>query len=592
MPSTLKTCQIGGFFTLRTNKLSRITIFILAVAALLVLYVGSSFSTPQQVGGVRQAHAIERTNSLYDDGLRSLALGQYEKASDDFSRAVLAAKELLGRGELSEQQTAEMRTLAVKAEHLASQALERARFLNYTTPSTLVHTPDFSSYTGYDSSRAVSGPTPRDAKLPGVIPEMNQKVKKWVEFYVKDGGRLFVRWLKTSAQYMGLVQSILEREGVPGDLAYLVMIESGFNLHARSWAHAVGPWQFILGTARIFDLHVDPWVDERYDPETSTVAAARYLKHLYSMFDSWPLAIAAYNGGEGLVSRALQRQNTRDFWSLRLPRQTEEYVPQFMAALHIAKEPQRYGLNPDVPPAMPFEEVLVYGPVDLQKIAQVCNAPADSVKLLNPSFKRIKTPARKAGMKVRVPAGTAQKYMSSLSDEGIRSECLGSRGEVAYQAGQELTGVPKDEFLSPEVRRSERHRYSPPAEDELYLTYRVRRGDSLYRISRNFGVTVKKIQEFNEVARGDVIKPGQKLLIPRDGVRLAESPSDKHVRKSVKLVHIVRRGETLYGISGSYGVSINDIVTWNDLPSRRVIRPGQRLVVFLDKEPDAVNQTN
>jgi membrane-bound lytic murein transglycosylase D len=568
----------------------RIAVSSITVAVLLILSVGLSLSAPLQVGRVRQTQAVERANALYDNGLRSLALGEYDKASDDLSRSVLAAKELLGRGELSEDERADMRTLVVKAEHLASQALERTRLLDYSTVSPGVQTPDLSTYVGYDSARAVPGPTAGDAKLPGVIPEMNQKVMKWVQFYARDGGKLFLRWVKSSAQYMGLVQNILEREGVPSDLAYLVMIESGFNLQARSWAHAVGPWQFILGTARLFDLKVDPWVDERYDPETSTVAAARYLKHLYSLFGSWPLAIAAYNGGEGLVNRALKRQNTRDFWSLRLPRQTEEYVPQFMAALHLAKDPGRYGLDPKVPPAMPFEEVMVYGSVDLHRIAQVCDVSAEFVKLLNPSFKRAKTPPRRDGIKVRVPAGSAQKYVSSLSDEGARGECLGSSGDPDYQTTRTTADLSHGRIVGPEIQNPKSSSYSyPAAEDELYLTYRVRKGDSLYRISRNFGVSIKEIQEFNEVSRGNVIKPGQKLLIPRDGVKLAENPSDKHVRKSAKLVHIVRHGETLYGLSRSYGVSINDLMSWNDLGPRGMIRSGQRLVIFPDRKPETVN---
>jgi membrane-bound lytic murein transglycosylase D len=588
---------LGGYFTLKTKILIRIAILSLASAALITLSVGLSLAGPQPIGGVPKTHGIEKANSLYDAGLRFLAQGEYEKASDSFGRAWLGAEELMARGGLTGQETTEMRTLAMKAEHLASQAFERTRLLSYSASTPALPSPDLSSYMSYDSSSTRPGPTATDARLPGVIPEMNEKVKKWVEFYARDGGKLFVRWLKSSAQYMSLVQSILEREGVPGDLAYLVMIESGFNLHARSWAHAVGPWQFILGTARLFGLKVDPWVDERYDPETSTVAAARYLKHLYSLFGSWPLAIAAYNGGEGLVNRALERQNTRDFWALRLPRQTAEYVPQFMAALHLAKQPEKYGLSPELPVAMPFEEIVVYGPVDLHKIGQVCNTSADSVKLLNPSFRRPKTPARRGGIKVRVPAGSAQEYVSFLSQEGIRSECLHSSGQTVYQTPQMLAGLQQEEFVGPEIPDAKPHDYSssqsydysssPPAEEELYLTYRVRRGDSLYRIARNFGVGVKEIEEFNEVAGGKVIKPGQKLLIPRDRVRLAESPSDKRVRKSAKLIHIIHRGETLYGISRSYGVSVSDIIRWNDLRSRKLVRAGQRLVIFPDKEPGA-----
>jgi len=330
-------------------------------------------------------------------------------------------------------------------------------------------------------------------------------------------------------------------------------------------------------------------VDERYDPETSTVAAAHYLRHLYSLFGSWPLAIAAYNGGEGLVDRALKRQNTRDFWSLRLPRQTEEYVPQFMAALHLAKDPGKYGLFPEAQSSIPFEEVLVYGSIDLRKISDVCDAPNDMVKLLNPSLKRSKTPPRNGGMKVRVPAGSAEKYISSLSEDGIRCERLGIASEAASTA--DATGPTREEFSSSQMPDSSApSRKNPPAaEEELYLTYRVRKGDTLYRISRSFGVSLSEIQEFNDLNSRNVIKPGQRLLIPRDQVRLADKPSDNRVRKSAKLVHVVRRGENLLGISRSYGVSVEDLMRWNSLSRREVIRSGQRLVIFPDEEPGSLN---
>ncbi|MFH0777431.1 MAG: LysM peptidoglycan-binding domain-containing protein, partial [Candidatus Eisenbacteria bacterium] len=417
--------------------------------------------------------------------------------------------------------------------------------------------------------------------LPDIEPEMNQKVSKWVEFYVTDGRKVFLSWMRRSKQYMDMVRSILVSEGLPSDLAYLVLIESGFNLHARSVAHAVGPWQFILGTARIFGLRVDPWVDERCDPERSTVAAARYLKHLYSMFESWPLAIAAYNGGEGRVSRALKLQNETDFWALRLPRQTEEYVPQFMAMLHVARDPGKYGLEADFPAGMPFEEVVVHGPLDLGRVAQLCNIPPDSVKLLNPAFKRQKTPARKGGSRVRLPEGKARAYVAMLAKEGIRAD---------YLSGP--SGAGAGDFGPPE--RPDNYAQAPPAgaaddecspvQGDLYLTYTVRRGDNLHTIARNFDVRVNEIREFNDIGARNIIKPGQKLFIPRDAVKLAGTPSPKQVRTSAKIVHVVKSGDTLYHIARSYGVTVKDLVRWNSLGSSTLIRKGQRLTILPDQQ--------
>lgn len=521
--------------------------------------------------------AIQRANSLYDTGLRLLAEGDYDSASDQFQSCVLATQELLLREDVSEVDAAALRSLAGKAQHLSTRALQRTVLRLYAGGSDEPVPPDNSSYSGYDSLAV----TP---VLPPVEPEMNQKVQKWVDFYSRSGGKLFTNWLTRSGQYMGMVKDILRQEGVPEELAYLVLIESGFNLQARSWAHAVGPWQFILGTARLFGLRIDPWIDERCDPEKSTVAAARYLKYLYSIFDSWPLAIAAYNGGEGTVLRALERQKTDDFWSLKLPRQTEEYVPQFMAALELAREPAKYGLIEEVPQALPFEEVVVRGPVDLRTIARACETPMDTVKLLNPSFRRTKTPSRSGGHRVRVPVGRAQGYVSTLAEDGIEAE---SRARGLYGEGMSPGPVKGRTRLAGATGTASAaggwHR-EDQAEDELYVTYKVRKGDSLYRIAKNFGTTVREIEEYNDIGSRKIIKPGQRILIPRDAVKLAASPSKREVSRSARLEHTVRRGDTLYAIARAYGVSVKDIVRWNKLESAQLIRAGQKLVILPDDD--------
>ena len=554
------------------------------VMALTMLSVGVGLAGPRQMGDAQKSRAIQRANALYDSGLRLLAQGDYEKASDSFHSALLEAQELLAEGALTGDEVQAMRTLSGKAEHLSSRSLHRELFLDYTGPSGDQIAGDESSYAGYDS---VAAP----ASLPSVQPEMNAKVKKWIDFYGNPGSKVFVNWLKRSAQYMGLVKGILRQEGVPEELAYLILVESGFNLQARSWAHAVGPWQFILGTARLFGLKVDPWLDERCDPEKSTVAAARYLKHLYSMFNSWPLAIAAYNSGEGTITRALARQKTDNFWSLRLPRQTEEYVPQFMAALHIARDPAKYGFTQEVPAALAYDEVLVCGPVDLKTIAKACEIPLDTVQLLNPSFRKAKSPARSGGIRVRVPQTKTADYIAALAGQGIEAkpkthsrqageplaylQSSGTPDRSRDTDAERTSGLTAPGSVTPDV--------SSKAEDELYLTYKVRRGDSLYRIARNFGVTVDRIQEYNDIGRASIIKPGQRLLIPRDAVKLAASPSPREVSRSNRLEHVVGRGDTLHGIAKAYGVRVDEIVKWNGLRSARLIRPGQRLLILPDQ---------
>jgi membrane-bound lytic murein transglycosylase D len=160
--------------------------------------------------------------------------------------------------------------------------------------------------------------------------QMNADVLKYIAFFTGAGRSTFERWLKRSGRYMDLFRSVLQKEGLPPDLVHLVFVESGFNVNARSYAAAVGPWQFMRASAQLFGLNVNQWVDERKDPEKATVAAARYLKHLYSIFGDWPLALASYNAGEGTVMRAIQHQGTTNYWELR-PAQADRGV---RAAVH------------------------------------------------------------------------------------------------------------------------------------------------------------------------------------------------------------------------------------------------------------------
>src|SRR5262249_9097522 len=150
-----------------------------------------------------------------------------------------------------------------------------------------------------------------------------------------------------------------------------------------------GPWQFLRSTSRLFGLDVNQWVDERKDPEKSTVAAARYLKHLYTIFGDWPLALASYNAGEGTILRAIKPQRTTNYWDLKLPRQTEDYVPQFMAVLAISRDPGKYGFDKlELDQPMEFDEVALKGAVDLRSLASLAECSVDEIKQLNPAIQR------------------------------------------------------------------------------------------------------------------------------------------------------------------------------------------------------------
>jgi peptidoglycan lytic transglycosylase D len=333
---------------------------------------------------------------------------------------------------------------------------------------------------------------PEEAKLPPIQAERNARVDKWIGFFTGRGRDQFQRWLMRSGDYWDLLTKTLRAEGVPEELANLVFVESGFNMQARSHALAVGPWQFIRGTAKLFGLKMTPYVDERRDPEASTRAAARYLKRLYSLFDgSWPLALAAYNSGEGKVQRAIQSQGTSDFWSLDLPRETEEYVPQFLAAMEIASDPERYGF--DLPPdsRLRFDQVVVHGPVDLKLIAKVTDIPIADLKQLNPMFVRQRLPAHEDGTELRVPAGQGEDvqlvldsayHPKPLTKSEIRSAKLAHRREIA--------------------RSSRRGR-----------THLVRRGETLSGIAVRYRTTVSSLLRLNRIASARSLRAGQRLRI-------------------------------------------------------------------------------
>ena len=381
--------------------------------------------------------------------------------------------------------------------------------------------------------------------------ESHPMVDKWLDYFTGRGRPTFERWLERSGRYMDSMKAILEKEGVPTDLVHLVFVESGFNPHAKSVAHAVGPWQFIRGTANIFGLKVNSWVDERKDPEASTVAAARYLKHLHGLFGSWPLALASYNAGEGAVGRAIKRQGTTDFWALRLPNETRNYVPKFMAVLAISRDPKRYGFA-DVAIAEPlvFDEVTIPGPVDLRALAEACDTDVEQIRDLNPQFLRGigAAPVRGSSeVTLRVPDGAGERLMESLADGSL---------------------------VLPTV--------ATPA-DPAVLRHKVRRGESLKAIALRYGVPASKIARANKIGKSSRLKVGRTLRIPMGNSgggseRVASSGSDSGKKGAATTVR-VKRGQTLSGIAASHGVSVAQLRKANGMSSRDELLAGQRLKI-------------
>ena len=306
------------------------------------------------------------------------------------------------------------------------------------------------------------------------------RVRYFINQFSKSGRNDLERALARSGKYITMIAQVLHEEGVPEELAYLALIESGFVIHSSSSSGAVGLWQFVPSTARRYGLKIDSWVDERRDPLKSTRAAAAYLKDLHNYFGRWYLAIAAYNAGQGAIEKALQVSGAKDFWTLstkaKLREETRNFVPKFVAASLIANDPQKYGfVDLAYEPPMDYEEMEIQGSLRLVSLAEMAGTDPETIRALNPELLQSRTPSEDSGFRVKLPAGHAAIFAQS------------------YQ---------------------ERETKQPP-----FLTHEVKKGDTLFAIARRYGQHVRSLMELNGLTN-PTLRVGQLLkVIIIDGFR-------------------------------------------------------------------------
>ncbi|HOE16996.1 MAG TPA: LysM peptidoglycan-binding domain-containing protein [Syntrophorhabdaceae bacterium] len=383
----------------------------------------------------------------------------------------------------------------------------------------------------------------------------NDAVKYNMQWFTGEKRKVFGNWLKRAKQYVPVIKDILRKNGMPEDLVYLAMIESGFNPKAYSTAKASGPWQFIYATGERYGLKVNYWIDERRDPEKSTVAAAKYLRDLFNQFGCWYLAAAGYNAGERRIEKAIEKHNTNDFWELvkynTLPRETREYIPRLIAAAVIAKDPEKFGfgsMSYDQP--IQFAELNVPGGTPLTAVAKAASLDVATVRSYNPEIIRGITPPNLELYTIKLPAPVdIQKFAGNL--------------KTAMSGQRKVRGL---------------------------IAYKVKRQDTIAKIAKRYKVSSTDICLVNGFEDMPKVKPGMTIQIPKYTGPIRTQPErEKNVAKTrtasrpakagkgnlqaqekQKAYHVVKKGETLMSISGKYGIDVASLRSMNSLKNDKV----------------------
>ncbi|PID43417.1 MAG: lytic transglycosylase [Proteobacteria bacterium] len=373
----------------------------------------------------------------------------------------------------------------------------------------------------------------------------NKQVEVYLKLFQGQQRTYFRRWLERSGAYLPMIQQELAAAGLPLDLAYLSMIESGFNQRAYSRSRAVGLWQFMRGTGRDYQLRIDRYVDERRDALKSTKAAVSYLKNLYREFNDWYLAVAAYNAGPGTIRKAIKRTKTKDFWKIAQNRslklETKRYVPKLIAAIIIAKEPEKYGFfNIAYKEPLAFDTITVGPGLDLNAAALLTGSSRDRIKALNAELRTGKTPLNREQYELKIPAGTRALALATM----------------------------------PRL-------HSVVSTD--YKTHIVRKGETLAKICKRYKINTTTILKVNNLVSAQ-LRNGTRLRIPFRTVHYHILPKGVNASVAARdslVLHTIKKGDTISKISKQYQVPVELIVSWNGLHSIHRITAGDQLALYL-----------
>lgn len=479
--------------------------------------------------------------------------------------------------------------------------------------------------------------TPKGTVIESDFPiVINRQVEYYLDLFQNQQRKIFTGWLTRSGRYLPMMRQQLEEAGLPKDLAYLSMIESGFKPNAFSTAKATGLWQFMAPTAARFGLQVNTYVDERRDAYRSTQAATRYLSDLYSQFGTWYVAVAAYNAGEGRINNGMQKYNCDNFWDLAkedyLPLETKRYVPQLIAAIMIAKYPQDYGFD-NIPYDRPqaYETAAVPPRTELAAVAVATNTSVDELYELNRHLSKKQAPPGVGSYELKVPPGTARLVASNLprvhtsvatlfKDHVVSPKDTVDKICAQYNINKftllKANNLRKAKLAAGSILRIpyQTSKYALLSDKELQqlaatakkpqdvTVHTVKAGDSISEIATRYGASTKEILALNNLTTKHVLKTGQQLTIAHSAAtsKAPASPSvaatqpAKGKDKKKELVasrsktpakeknqpahYQVKSGDSLWTIAQQFDLSTDDLKKWNKLNSNE-IAPGLKLII-------------
>ena len=430
--------------------------------------------------------------------------------------------------------------------------------------------------------------------------EFNKKVRNAIYLFQNGRRKEMAKWLKRSGRYIPMIHKIFAEEGIPQDMVYLSMIESGYNPRAYSRARAVGLWQFIYSTGKIYGLNRNQWIDERRDPVKSTKAAAKHLVDLYKISDDWNNVMAAYNCGARRIVSQLKKTENLEYWDMQLPRETRNYVPFFMAAVVISKAPEIFGFD-NIEKDLPFEfdTVDVHPYTNLKTIAKISGVNIQEIKNLNPELLRDRVPPGKNMYSLRIPENTKEEFLVEYAKIPVEKYAPPRVEYVRVRRGDTFSGIADRNRISvsrlraanPNIRNINRLRIgqrinmpgtirtavssstrkintvstkSVNISRENSFEYTVRRNDTLGIISEKFNTSVRTIQTINNMGRNTKIIIGEILIIP--GKQKSSSLSQTRVvSRKETLTYTVKRNDSIVAIAEKYNTNVGKLQKHNDM---------------------------